>query len=136
MIPRSVENTPFDLRKPKTIGEEIDSDYEQIAFAGGYDHNFCINDYDKTLRKAAEVWDKKSGRKLEVLTDLPGIQFYAGNFLSGQKGKDGKPIDKRTGFCLETQYFPDTPNRPEFPQCTYEAGEVYTAETVYKFSAE
>ena len=132
----SVENTPFDLRSPKRIGDEIDADYDQLDYTGGYDHNFCINDYDGTLKSAAVAYDPESGRKLEVLTDLPGIQFYAGNFLKGQPGKGNKPMNKRCGFCLETQYYPDTPNHPNFPQCTFEAGENYHTVTIFKFFTE
>ncbi|MBQ8209683.1 MAG: galactose mutarotase [Clostridia bacterium] len=132
----SVENTPFDLRTAKRIGDEIDADCEQLKFTGGYDHNFCISGYDGTLKTAAVAFDSVTGRKLEVLTDLPGIQFYAGNFLKGTIGKSGKPMEKRSGFCLETQFYPDTPNHPDFPQCTFEAGEKYHTVTVFKFSAE
>lgn len=130
----SVEGTPFDLRIPKRIGDRIDDDCEQLNFTGGYDHNFCINGYDGTLKKAAEVTEPVSGRKLEVFTDLPGIQFYAGNFLKGLIGKGGYPMKKRSGFCLETQYYPDTPNHDSFPQCTFDAGEKYYTVTVFKFS--
>ena len=130
---KSVEGTVFDLRKPVKIGENIDDSCEQMSFTGGYDHNFCIDGYDMTLKKAADVKDPATGRRLKVYTTLPGIQFYAGNFLKGAKGKSSKPINKRSGFCLETQFYPDTPNKPDFPQCTFEAGEVFTCETVYKF---
>ena len=129
-----VTNTPFDLRKPVRIGENIDADNEQLQFTGGYDHNFCINEYDGSLKKAAEVTDPDSGRTIEVLTDLPGVQFYAGNFLKGIIGKAGLPMEKRSGFCLETQFYPDTPNKPDFPQCTYNAGESFNSVTVFKFS--
>lgn len=131
-----VENTPFDLRCAKRIGDRIDEDCQQLVFTGGYDHNFCINGYDGTLKTAAVAYDPVSGRKLEVLTDLPGIQFYAGNFLKGLIGKENKPMNKRCGFCLETQFYPDTPNHDNFPQCTYNAGEKYHTVTVFKFSAE
>lgn len=133
---KSVENTPFDLRMLKRIGDRIDEDCEQLIFTGGYDHNFCINDYDGSIKTAAVAYDPKSGRKLEVLTDLPGIQFYAGNFLKGVIGKDNKPMNKRSGFCLETQFYPDTPNHSNFPQCTYNAGEKYNTVTIFKFSVE
>ncbi len=132
-----VDNTPFDLRKPEKIGKMIDyKDCEQLVFTGGYDHNFCINDYDGTVKSAAIAYDPKSGRKLEVLTDLPGIQFYAGNFLKGIIGKSGKPMNKRSGFCLETQFYPDTPNHANFPQCIYNEGEQYHTVTIFRFSAE
>lgn len=130
----SVVGTPFDLRIPHKIGENIDADFEQLQNTGGYDHNFCINGYDGTLKKAAEATEPVSGRKMEVFTTLPGIQFYAGNFLKGEIGKGNKPINKRTGFCLETQFYPDTPNQPSFPQCTFDANEEYKSETVFKFS--
>lgn len=128
-----VENTPFDLREYKKIGERIDEKCEQLDFTGGYDHNFCINGYDGTLKKAAQVTDPVSGRTMEVYTDLPGIQFYAGNFLKGVEGKGNIPMLKRSGFCLETQYYPDTPNQPAFPTCVFDAGEKYHSETVFRF---
>lgn len=130
----SVEGTPFDFREAKTIGANIDDNVQQLNFTGGYDHNFCVNNYNGKIRKAAEVCDPVSGRVLEVFTDLPGIQFYAGNFLKGIIGKGEKPTNKRTGFCLETQYYPDTPNKKNFPQCIFDAGEKYHTVTVFKFS--
>ena len=129
----TVENTPFDLRKATRVGDHIDDDFEQLVFTGGYDHNFCINDYDGSMKLAAEVTDPASGRKLEVYTDLPGIQFYAGNFLKGVEGKNNFPMNKRSGFCLETQYYPDSPNQPAFPSCVFDAGEKYHTETIFKF---
>ncbi|MBR5498017.1 MAG: galactose mutarotase [Clostridia bacterium] len=130
----SVENTPFDFRNFRTIGDDIDYDCDQLNFTGGYDHNFCINNYDgKSLLIAAEVYDDISGRKMEVYTDLPGVQFYAGNFLKGVIGKNNKPMNKRTGFCLETQFYPDSPNKPEFPNCIFNAGDEYRSVTVFKF---
>lgn len=129
-----VEGTPFDLRAPAVISENIDADYEQLIFTGGYDHNFCINGYDGTLKTAAKVYSEKTGITLEVLTDLPGVQFYAGNFLNGAEGKNGKAIAKRSGFCLETQFYPDTPNKFEFPQCTFDAGEEFNSTTIFRFS--
>ena len=131
-----VTGTPFDLRKKTKIGENIDADCEQLVFTGGYDHNFCINNYNGDLQKAAEVKDPATGRVLEVYTDLPGVQFYAGNFLKGIAGKAGLPMEKRSGFCLETQFYPDTPNKPGFPQCTFNAGETFRSVTIFKFSAE
>ena len=85
------------------------------------------------MKLAAEVTDPASGRKLEVYTDLPGIQFYAGNFLKGVEGKNNFPMNKRSGFCLETQYYPDSPNQPAFPSCVFDAGEKYHTETIFKF---
>ncbi len=131
-----VKNTPFDFTTEKIVGDRIDDEFEQLEFTGGYDHNFCINSYNSSLIKAAEATDPVSGRILEVFTDLPGIQFYAGNFLNGTTGKNNKPMNKRCGFCLETQFYPDTPNKPEFPQCTYDANEIYKSTTVFKFSTK
>ena len=131
---RPVEGTPFDFRTPQTIGARIDADYDQLRLTGGYDHNFCLNGWDGTLREAGEVRGDQSGIKMNFYTTLPGVQFYAGNYLSGRKGKAGLPMEKRAGFCLETQFYPDTPNRPEFPSCFFPAGEEYASETVYEFS--
>lgn len=129
-----VEGTAFDFRNARVIGESIDDEHIQLQYTGGYDHNFCINNADGSLRKFAEAEGDVSGIKMNVYTDLPGVQFYAGNFLKGIIGKNGVPMNKRCGFCLETQFYPDSPNRPEFPNCLYEAGEKYTSETVYEFS--
>lgn len=131
-----VESTPFDFRTAKPIGKEIEADHDQLKKTGGYDHNFCLNGWDGTLKEAGSVASEQSGLKMNFYTTLPGVQFYAGNYLSGRPGKDGKPMEKRTGFCLETQFYPDTPNRPEFPSCLYKSGEAYTSETVYAFERE
>lgn len=132
----NVENTPFDLRNANIIGEMIDTDCDQLTYTGGYDHNFCINGYNESVIKAAEVTDPESGRTLEVFTDLPGVQFYAGNFLKGVIGKSGIPMVKRSGFCLETQFYPDTPNHNNFPQCTFDAGKPFNSTTIFKFSVK
>ncbi len=129
-----VEGTPFDFRKPKKIGLEIEADHEQLKMTGGYDHNFCLSDAPRALTEIAEAQGDISGIKMNVYTTLPGVQFYAGNFLAGKEGKQGVPMTKRTGFCLETQFYPDTPHRPDFPNCLYKAGEAYESETVYAFS--
>ncbi len=129
-----VTGTAFDLRTPRVIGESIDADDEQLRFTGGYDHNFCLNNADGTLREIAFAEGDLSGIKMNVYTTLPGVQFYAGNFLKGIKGKNGHPMEKRSGFCLETQHYPDTPHNESFPSCLYKAGEKYVSETVYKFS--
>lgn len=129
-----VEGTEFDFRTPRTIGQDIDADNIQLKFTGGYDHNFCLNSFDGSLRECAVAEGDISGIKMNVYTTLPGVQFYAGNFLNGVTGKNSVPMEKRSGFCLETQYYPDTPNRSEFPSCFYKAGEKYTSETVYCFS--
>lgn len=128
----SVEGTAFDFRQPKLIGKDIDADDEQLGFTGGFDHNFCINNWDRTLRKCIIAESELSGLRLNVYTDLPGVQFYAGNFLEGVCGKEQKPMNKRSGFCLETQYYPDSPNKSEFPSCFYKSGEEYVSQTVYE----
>lgn len=130
----NVKGTPFTFLEPKTIGERINFDHEQLKNTNGYDHNYCIEGFDGSLRTAAIAHDKKSGITLEVQTTLPGIQFYSGNFLNGQIGKNNTPMNFRNAFCLETQFYPDTPNNPLFPQCTFKANEEYKSSTIYKFS--
>ncbi len=131
----NVENTPMDFRKPVKIGAGIDKDFEQLKFGKGYDHNWVLRNWDKTVKLAATAYEPVSGRFMEVLTDQPGIQFYAGNFLDGTgSGKNGKPYQHRTGFCLETQHFPDSPNKPEFPSVRLNPGDTYKHTTIYKFS--
>ena len=131
-----VEGTPLDLRSGKKLSDGIDEDFEQLRLVGGYDHNFCINGYDGTLKEFCFCVSEKSGRTLTGYTTLPGVQLYTGNFLKGAPGKGGKPVAYRTGFCLETQYYPDTPNNPTFPQCFFDAGEEYRSVTVYKFGVQ
>ncbi len=129
---RPVEGTAFDFRKMKPIGRDIGENDEQLIMCRGYDHNFCLNDGDGP---AATAYDPESGRKLDVFTDLCGVQLYTGNFLDGTKpGKHGEPLIKHAGFCLETQFYPNTPNMPEFPQCTVEAGKPFESCTVFRFS--
>lgn len=130
---RSVENTPLDFRKPVKIGERIDDDYEQLRLGRGYDHCFVIN--GQGLKFTAEVYDSLSGVVMTVHTTEPGVQLYTGNFLDGSfSGKDGVVFKKRTGFCLETQHFPDSPNRSEFPSVVLNPGEIYKTQTTYQFS--
>lgn len=128
-----VAGTPFDFTQPHIIGERIEADAEQLHLTGGYDHNYCINGWDGSLKKCASVFSDSSGILMNVYTTLPGVQFYAGNFLKGAEGKNGKPMNKRSGFCLETQFYPDTPHNPDFPSCLFAAGEKYESETVYEF---
>ncbi len=129
-----VANTPMDFRKPTRIGARIEDNFEQLKFGKGYDHNWVLNNYDKTVKLAASLYEPKSGRFMEVLTDQPGIQFYSGNFLDGTgSGKNGKPYKFRTGLCLETQHFPDSPNKPEFPSVRLDPGDTYRQTTIYKF---
>jgi len=133
---RSVSGTPFDFTKSTAIGARINQADAQIKLGNGYDHNWVINRRGNGLVKAAEVYEPKSGRVLEVLTTEPGVQFYTANFLDGTlKGKEGKSYPRRSAFCLETQHYPDTPNKPAFPTAVLKPGETYKSTTVYKFSA-
>jgi len=132
---RKVASTPFDFRKPTVIGARIDADDEQIKFGKGYDHNFVLNRSGAGLSLAARVTDPESGRVLEVLTTQPGLQFYTGNFLDGSiHGKGGKVYGRRSALCLETQHFPDSPNKPSFPSTELKPGQTYRESTVFKFS--
>ena len=126
---RSVEGTPFDFREPKPIGRDINEDYDALNLQGGYDHNFEI-----FTAPGAILSDSESGRTMAVITDCPGVQFYSGNFLKGETGKDGVSYCYRGGICLETQFYPDTINHPEWPQPFKKAGERYHTETKYRFN--
>ena len=133
---RNVAGTPFDFLKANTIGARINNDDEQLKFGNGYDHTWVINGRMGTLRQAAIVYEATSGREMEVWTTEPGVQFYTGNFLDAAIiGKSGKPYPRRSGFCLETQHYPDSPNRPNFPTTTLRKGAVYHSTTIYRFSA-
>ena len=129
----AVEGTAFDFRAERVIGKDIDDNHIQLQYTGGYDHNFCINNWDGALRKIAVAKGNLTGIEMNVYTTLPGVQFYAGNFLKGIEGKNGKPMEKRSGFCLETQFYPDTPHNKNFPDCFFTAGKKYESETVYEF---
>jgi aldose 1-epimerase len=133
---RAVENTPMDFRNPTAIGDRIEADYEQLKFGKGYDHNWVLNlEEDAEPNLAATVYEPVSGRFMEVFTTEPGIQFYSGNFLDASiTGKSGKAYGLRNGFCLETQHFPDSPNKPEFPSVVLKPGEIYKTTTIHKFS--
>ena len=134
---RSVEGTPFDFRLPKKIGRDVGADDEQLKIGRGYDHNFRIENYDGTLREFARAKDPESGRVMRGYTDLPGVQLYIGNYMDGtQIGKAGKPLLYRQSFCLETQYFPDALNHPEFIPCEFTPEKPFVSTTVYQFSAE
>ena len=129
-----VAGTPFDFRTPKAIGKEIDADHEQIKFGNGYDHNYVLNKKEEgELSFAARVTDPKSGRTLECWTTEPGMQLYTGNYLNGYKGANGCTFPRRSAVCLETQHFPDSPNRPYFPSVVLNPGERYKQKTIYKF---
>ncbi len=134
----SVENTPMDFTKPVAIGERIEADYEQLKLGGGYDHNWVLNVYDQEEPVlAATVYEPESGRFMEIHTTEPGIQFYSGNFLDGSiTGKSGRAYGARSAFCLETQHYPDSPNRPEFPSVVLNPGETYKTTTIHKFSVK
>jgi aldose 1-epimerase len=128
-----VEGTPFDFRKPTRIGARINSEHPQIQFGRGYDHNWVLARSGADLSLAAEVYDPTSGRTLQVATTEPGVQFYTGNFLDGSiTGKSGRVYRQRYGFCLETQHFPDSPNKPQFPSTTLRPGETYRSRTVFR----
>ena len=134
---RNVSGTPFDFTQSKTVSKEIDADNKQIALGGGYDHCWVLNGVTGNLRTSAIAMHAASGRKLEVLTTEPGIQFYTGNFLDGTlPNPAGGFYGKRSGFCLETQHYPDSPNQPKFPSTKLEPGERYKTTTIFKFSIE
>lgn len=129
-----VKGTPFDFNKMTVIGKGIDADHEQIKFGGGYDHNWVVR--GKGLRKIAAVHDPATGRYMEVKTTEPGVQFYSGNFMDGtHSGHGGFVHNKRSGFCLETQHFPDSPNHKNFPSTVLRPGKTYRTTTIYKLSA-
>lgn len=131
---RSVEGTPMDFRKLKTIGAEIDADYEPLKIAGGYDHNYVLNISGTEVEKVAELVSDESGRIMEVFTNLPGIQLYTGNFIDGmEEGKKNFVYEKRAGVCFETQFFPDACHKPEFSSSFLKAANEYDYVTVYKF---
>ncbi len=131
----NVEGTPFDFRTKTSIGKGIDAAHEQIKRGGGYDHNYVLNRSGEGLALAARVEEPKTGRVMEVHTTEPGVQFYSGNFLDGSiTGKNGHVYNKRNGFCLETQHYPDSPNQPSFPSTRLDPGQTYTSRTVYTFS--
>jgi aldose 1-epimerase len=133
---RPVKGTPFDFTRPTAIGARIEQDEEQLKLGKGYDHNFVINGRNGTLRLAARVSEPTTGRVMETWTTEPGMQLYTGNYLDGSDvGKGGKPYRHRYGFCLETQHYPDSPNRPEFPSTVLRKGARFRSTTVYKFSA-
>jgi aldose 1-epimerase len=133
---RAVKGTPFDFTTATAIGARINQDNEQLKFGKGYDHNWVLNaGVSETLHPAAEVYEPKTGRVLQVLTMEPGLQFYSGNFLDGTiTGKGGKVYQHRYALCLETQHFPDSPNHATSPSTTLKAGQTYHTTTVYKFS--
>ena len=134
---RSVKGTPFDFTQATAIGSRVNQDEEQLKLGGGYDHNWVVNGKAGSMRLAARVVEPTTGRVMEVSTTEPGVQFYIGNFLDGTlTGKGGKVYKRRYGFCLETQHFPDSPNKPDFPSTVLKKGERYQTTTVFKFSTD
>jgi aldose 1-epimerase len=136
MIPtgeiRPVTGTPFDFTTPHAIGERIGENYDQLILGKGYDHNFILDNEEEV---DVTVYDPDSGRVLEVLTDQPGMQLYTGNFLNGTKiGHGGKPFNYRSGMCLESGHYPDSPNHPDFPTTVLNPGETLKTRTIYRFS--
>ena len=132
---RSLDNSPLDFRKATAIGARIDKDDQQLKYGKGYDHNYVLDSADGSLTRCALVREASSGRTMEVLTTQPGLQFYTGNFLDGSlKGKGGKAYGRRSALCLETQHFPDSPNKPNFPSTVLKPGEDYKQTTVYRFT--
>jgi aldose 1-epimerase len=131
-----VENTPFDFRKGKAIGKDLQVADLQLKYGKGYDHNFVIDpDSSKVLNFAAKIIEPQSGRVMEVFTTEPGLQFYGGNFMTGADvDKNGKPHNFREAFCLETQHFPDSPNQSAYPSVVLKPGQKYHTVSYYKFS--
>jgi aldose 1-epimerase len=134
---KAVAGTPFDFRKARAVGARISENDPQLRLGHGYDHNWVLNRSRKGLEVAARVDDPSSGRFLEVLTDQPGVQFYTGNFLNGSvKGKGGKPANLHAALCLETQHFPDSPNRKSFPSSELKPGDKYETTTEFHFGTK
>ena len=126
--------TPMDFRTAKVIGEEIANDYEPLHFGNGYDHNFVLNGSGEEYRQVGYLYSAESGIKMTVLTDMPGMQLYTGNFLDGEAGKNDSEYLPRNGVCLETQFWPDAINKDNFPGGTLTEGETFTSRTTYAFS--
>lgn len=130
----SVEGTPMDFRVEKPIGQDIEADFQQLRFGSGFDHNYMTRDYQKgTVRKIARAWAEDTGIVMNVYSDLPAVQFYAGNFIENEKGKDGVVYGKRSGFCLETQYAPNAVNEENFEAPILRASSTYRTTTIYEF---
>lgn len=130
-----VAGTPMDFTTAKKVGKDIGADFEALNFAGGYDHNWVIDGWedDGELIHFATVKAPVSGRVMKAYTNLPGVQFYAGNFIADQDGKEGSHYSARSGLCLETQFYPDSANKPQFPSCIFGEGRDYDSVTVYRF---
>lgn len=131
-----VKGTPMDFTQMKPVARDIEADYEQLKWAGGFDHNWALNHPAGEVSLCAKAADEASGRVMEVYTDLPGVQFYTANSMATDMGKGRTAYHKRDGYCFETQYFPDSVNKPEFASAFLKAGEEYKTTTIYKFSVE
>lgn len=131
-----VKGTPMDFTEMKPVARDIEADYEQLKWAGGFDHNWALNHPAGEVSLCAKAADEASGRVMEVYTDLPGVQFYTANSMATDMGKGKTAYHKRDGYCFETQYFPDSVNKPEFASAFLKAGEEYKTTTIYKFSVE
>jgi aldose 1-epimerase len=130
---RPVQGTPFDFRKPTPIGARINQEDEQLKFGQGYDHNWVVNRKGNELKLIARVSEPSTGRALEVLSTQPGLQFYTGNHLDGSiTGKGGWVYKARSGFCMEPQHFPDSPNQAEFPSVVLKPGQTYKETIIYR----
>ena len=128
-----VAGTPMDFTTMRVVGDRIDTDYDQLNFAGGYDHNWVLNNYGTGVRKVATMEAPDGGLTMEVFTDLPGVQFYAGNAITPHTGKNGALYQKRFGLCLETQFYPDSVNKPSFPSCIFGPDRPYETTTIFQF---
>jgi aldose 1-epimerase len=132
-----VKGTPFDFTKPTAIGERVNSDHPQMIYGGGYDHNWVLNNAEEKVSLAATLYSPVTSIQMDVLTDQPGLQFYGGNFIDGSTtGKRGIPYGYRSGLCLETQHFPDSPNKPQFPSTTLRPDDTYKHVCEYRFSVK
>ena len=130
-----VSNTPFDFKKFKKMARDLQKDNDQLKLSNGYDHSFVLEKkHTPHLKHAAIVKEPVSGRRMDVYTTEPAVHFYTGNFLDNIKGKNGDVYNKRSGFCLETQHFPDAPNQPGFPSTVLKAGQQFYSKTIYSFS--
>jgi aldose 1-epimerase len=130
-----VKGSPFDFLQSHQVGERIEDDHPQLEIGGGYDHCWVINGPENQLRPAAVLYEPTSGREMIVETTEPGVQLYTSNFMNGTLEGKGKTYQKYAGLCLETQHFPDSPNRPEYPSTRLDPGETYRSKTVFKFTA-
>ena len=128
-----VKGTPMDFTSPKMIKEDVDAEYDQLIYGGGYDHNYALCREKGEIKEAAKVCSKDSGIVMKVFTDLPGVQFYIGNFIENEHGKNGCIYGKRSGFCLETQYYPNACNEKAFQSSLLKKGDLYDTTTIYQF---